>query len=84
MSGPCYASGVLGRSVIHPLVLAQLQTASEAVCRHTASRSGYLVLTDRQQTHQVPVKVHQEAVLEIHFNADKPPVWKVNALIILC
>ncbi|CAB1428808.1 unnamed protein product [Pleuronectes platessa] len=30
----------------------QLQTLGEMVCRHKGSRSGYLVLTDRQQTHQ--------------------------------
>lgn len=59
----------------------QLQTPGETVCRHTASRSGYLVLTDRQQTHQVPVKVHQEAGLEVHLNVDNTPsVWRVHAL----
>lgn len=30
----------------------------------------HLVLTDKQQTYQVPVKVHQEAALEIHSNTD--------------
>lgn len=43
-----------------------LQIQGERVCQRTASRSGYLVLTDGQQTHQVPVRAHREAALENH------------------
>lgn len=41
-----------------------LQIRGETVCQRTGSCSGYSVLTDGQQTHQVPVRVHQEAPLE--------------------
>lgn len=41
-----------------------LQIQAETVCQRTGSCSGYLVLTDGQQTHQVPVRIHQEAALE--------------------
>lgn len=36
----------------------------------TQPHTGYLVLTDGQQTHQVPVRVHQEAALEIQSHTD--------------
>lgn len=32
----------------------------------------YLVLTDRQQTHTVPVKAHQAADVEIDFDTGDP------------
>lgn len=69
-SGPCYVfwAGVWST----PTCWQQLQTLGETSCQHTGSRSGYLVLTDGQQTHQVPVKVHQEAALEMHSHTDNP------------
>lgn len=69
-SGPCYVfwAGVWS----NPTCWQQLQTLGETSFRHTGSRSGYLVLTDGQQTHQVPVKVHQEAALEMHSHIDNP------------
>lgn len=52
-----------------------LQIQGETVCQHTGSCSGYLVLTDGQQTHQVPVRVHPEAALENHSH----PVFTMNS-----
>ncbi len=68
ISGPRYM--VWAAAWFTPMCWQHFQTSGETVCRHTGSRSGYLVLTDRQQTHQVPVKVHQVAAMEIRSNTD--------------
>lgn len=71
MSG---SDSVLGSRAFHLECWQQPQT--ETVCRRAAARSGYLVLTDGQQTHQVPVKVYRWTVLEIQSSLDKTPKKK--------
>lgn len=52
---------------------------------HRLTLGVYMVLTDRQQTHQVPVKVHQEAALEIHPHRDNPcDEWSFTSALFIC
>lgn len=77
---------VLGRSINHPKMLATFTGVRwNELPAHGLTLGVYMVLTDRQQTHQVPVKVHQEAALEIHPHRDNPcDEWSFTSALFKC
>ncbi|KAF6730251.1 hypothetical protein FQA47_008768 [Oryzias melastigma] len=83
MSG---SDSVLGSRAFHLECWQQPQT--ETVCRRAAARSGYLVLTDGQQTHQVSfTSSTTQTERSLEFKAwqgsglPRQPLWDKSAFI---
>lgn len=65
---------VLGRSINHPKMLPTFTGARwNELPAHWLTLGECMVLTDRQQTHQVPVKTHHEVALEIFTRTETIP-----------